>query len=404
MNPQLHIAEVAAGELLPARSIYVHFPWCRHRCAYCDFATTAAKAIPRQRYLAAVCADLDRRAALLEPVETIFFGGGTPSLWGAAAIGGVLEHVAATVGIDSDAEITLEANPGASGPAALRALADAGVNRISIGVQALDDGRLRRLDRIHDANHARLAVAEIGRLLASGALRSASADLLLGGPGQTMADLRGELKELLDAGLPHLSTYTLTVEAGTPLAQQVAAGRAPAPDEGIQTDMLLALPDLVAPWGLARYEVSNLARPGHESRHNLACWRGEPYVALGAAGHGFIRSRPGGEPIGWRWANVAHAGDYQRAMASGQDGVQWREPISAAMHLDERVLTGLRLTEGLDLSRLRADLPEALCDDLLARIAAALAADAPLVHDGDRLRVAAGGLRRLDGLIVDLLA
>ena len=398
------IADPPAAPLLPARSIYVHFPWCRHRCAYCDFATTAAKLIPRERYLDAVREDLARRAPMLATVETIFFGGGTPSLWGAAAIGGLLEDIAATVGIANDAEITLEANPGASGPAELSALAGAGINRLSIGVQALDDDRLRLLDRIHDAGHARMAIAEVGRLMASGALRSASADLLLGGPGQTMAHLRDELSELLDAGLPHLSTYTLTVEAGTPLAYQVAAGRAAAPDEGIQTEMLLALPELVAPWGLGRYEVSNLARPGHECRHNLACWRGEPYVALGAAGHGFVRRSDGGEPVGWRWANVADSGAYLRAMEEDTDGVQWREPISAAMHLDERVLTGLRLAEGLDLDRLRADLPAPLCDDLLARIAAAIAAGAPLVHEAGRLRLGPDGLRRLDGLIVDLLA
>ena len=225
----------------------------------------------------------------------------------------------------------------------------------------------------------------------------------MGAPGQTLPNLRAELGKLLDAGLPHLSTYTLTVEAGTPLARLIATERATAPDEGLQTEMLLALPDLVAPWGLRRYEVSNLARPGHECQHNLACWRGQSYVALGAAGHGFVRGISS-EPVGWRWANLGDPDAWQRAVEQGEGAVAWRESISAAMHLDERVLTGLRLAEGLDLGQLRADLPEGGCDELRVRAEAAIASGAPLELIDGRLRVTEAGLRCLDSLIVDLLA
>ncbi len=391
------------GPVAPAHSIYVHFPWCRHRCAYCDFATTAARVIPRQAYLQAIRRDLDRRVDLLGPVQTLFFGGGTPSLWGPEPVAAVIAAIDAAAGLTDDAEITLEANPGASGPADLAGLAAAGINRISLGVQALDDGRLQQLDRIHDADAARLALAEVGRLLADGGLRSASADLLLGAPGQTVAHLADELNELLDYGLPHLSAYTLTVEPGTPLSRQVANGRARAPNEGLQTEMLMAMERLVAPWGLRRYEVSNLAQPGHESRHNLACWRGQPYVGLGTAAHGFARLARG-SAIGWRWGNLADANGWQRAIGSGAAAEAFVEVIDPEMHLDERVLTGLRLAEGLDLESLRADLPADLCQRLESRAAELIAAGEPLELVGGRLHCRPSALPRLDGLIVSLLA
>ncbi len=391
------------GPVMPARSVYVHFPWCRHRCSYCDFATAVAHTIPRRPYLAAVLADLERRAELLGEVETIFFGGGTPSLWGPEPVATIIEAIANTAGLAADAEVTLEANPGASEPADLAGLVAAGINRLSLGVQSLDNARLRGLDRIHDADAARRALAEVSRLLVNGDLKSASADLLLGAHGQSMNHLSDELTELLDLGLPHLSTYTLTVESGTPLAKLVAKGRAAAPDDGLQVHMLEALPELVAPWRLARYEVSNLARTGHESRHNLACWRGEPYVGLGAAAHGFARLATGPE-VGWRWGNLREAGPWQAAMANDAPAEAFVEVINAPMHLDERMLTGLRLSEGVDLGALRAELPTALCQGLEARARTLIAKGQPLELDDDHLRCTPEGLRHLDSLVVNLLA
>jgi putative oxygen-independent coproporphyrinogen III oxidase len=377
----------------PSWAVYVHFPYCIHRCAYCDFATVAATVIPRERTLRATLAELETRTATLRPapIGSVFFGGGTPSLWGADAIGAVLDRLERWSPIADDAEITLEANPGAAEAGDLERTIDAGVNRISLGVQALDDARLRALDRVHDAGAAHQTLALLRALLDRGRLRSASADLIYGAPGQDLA--------LLSYELPHLSAYALTVEPDTPLAKMVARGVAAAPDDDLQATMLAALPGWLAPAGLTRYEVSNFARAGHESRHNLVYWQGGHYLALGVGAHGFL---PGGaHGLGTRYGNTRAIGAWTQAAlagaAEGPLGEALREEITAAAHLDELLLTGLRLRVGLSLATVRARLGSAVAD-ALAQTARALAGRVAVADD--HVRVVEGAVAGLDGIVV----
>jgi len=387
-----------------AWSVYIHFPYCLRRCAYCDFATTVVRDIPREAYLAAVLAELRLRTRDLPPmpVQTVFFGGGTPSLWGERPVAAVLAWLDAWGGLCADAEVSLEANPGASQAGALGAFAAAGVNRISIGVQALDDLRLLALDRLHDAATALATLAELRALLASGRLRSASADLIFGAPGQTRADLDSDVQRVLDHGLPHLSVYGLTVEPGTPLHRRVAAGLQPPPDEDTQADMLAALPERCASYQLYRYEVSNYAQTDHRCRHNLAYWSGRYYLAVGVGAHGFLPA-PDRPLVGRRYGNSRNHQKWMAALARGGRAEELTEDIDAATHLTERVLTGLRLTEGLDLDALRRDVGHGLVDGLQERAARAIRRGRPLRMAGSRLVIPQTALHLMDTLVLDLV-
>jgi len=392
-------------------SVYIHFPYCLHRCAYCDFATAVVRDIPREAYRDAILTELAIRSQGLvkAPVQTVFFGGGTPSLWGPQHIGAVLAWLAAWSGLASDAEITLEANPGALEAGDLEAYAAAGINRVSVGVQALEDRRLRALDRLHDAGTAHATLRTLGRLLAAGTLKSANADLIFGGPGQTMADLQADVKGVLDHGLPHLSAYSLTVESGTPLYERVARGLQSAPDEGLQGEMLEALPQMVAPYGLSRYEVSNFARTGHRCRHNLAYWTGQFYLSAGVGAHGYLPETKDTLPdtkdklLGWRYGNVRGHKPWLEALQAGQLAEELREPIDEPTHRTERLLTELRLTDGLNLLTFQRDFGVGATEQLLRDVQVAVAKGLPLRVQDDRVVVAQDAMRRLDGIILALV-
>ena len=380
-------------------SVYLHFPFCRHRCAYCDFATTAAEVVPAAAYTEAILHELQLRAdrVIAAPIRTIYFGGGTPSLWGAARVHEVLRWLDSWAGIEDGAEITLEANPGAA--TALREYAAAGVNRLSVGVQAVDDRRLRALDRVHDTAAALTTLRDVADMLQAGLLTSATADLILGGPGQDMQALRSDVRALLPLQLPHLSVYALTVEEGTPLHAQVARGLQAAPDEGLQARMLDALPGWLREAGLRQYEVSNFAMPGHESRHNTAYWRGDHYLAAGVGAHGF---EPVRGAIGRRYGNHRDLRAWRRALAGGALPEAFEEPIDAPMHLDERLLTGLRLADGVDLDGWRLWAGDEAVQRLVRAAGALQAEGAPLALDGHRLRVLPEGFVALNTWVLRL--
>ncbi len=381
-------------------AVYVHFPFCLHRCAYCDFATVAAQTIPRDETLAATLRELELRTTTLAaaPISSVFFGGGTPSLWGAEAIAAILRWLDRWAGFAADAEITIEANPGATEHGDLLDYAAAGVNRVSIGVQALDDRRLAALDRVHDAATAHRTLASLAGMVERGQLQSASADLIFGGPGQSMADLEYDLRAITAYALPHLSAYALTVEDGTPLARMVQRKLARPPDEDLQTEMLQAVPELLAAAGLERYEVSNFARPDKQCRHNLAYWRGDHYLAVGVGAHGFLPVPDGG--IGERTANTRSIPRWLAASQQGRLAEDARERVDAESHRDELLLTGLRLAEGVDLARIERRLGATVRE--VIEQAARREADGALVVVGDRLVVAPPAWRRLDGVIASL--
>ncbi|WP_425444128.1 radical SAM family heme chaperone HemW [Thiomonas intermedia] len=269
---------------LPPLSLYVHLPWCLKKCPYCDFNShewRAGGAIPEQAYLAALRADLDAALPLVwgRRVISVFIGGGTPSLFSPEAIDQLITDVRARLPLVADAEITLEANPGTFEQDRFAAFAQAGVNRLSIGVQSFNDDRLRALGRVHDARQAHDAVAEAARHFASFNL-----DLMFALPQQDMAGCKADVIEALAHQPPHLSLYQLTLEPNTLFARQPP----PLPDDDLGADMQHAVADLAEAAGLQRYEVSAYAAAGHSCRHNLNYWQFGDYLGIGAGAHSKI--------------------------------------------------------------------------------------------------------------------
>jgi oxygen-independent coproporphyrinogen-3 oxidase len=275
----------------------------------------------------------------------VFFGGGTPSLWEAPELGRVLAGLKSAFGdaMAPDAEVTVECNPTSIDGDRARALLDGGVGRLSIGVQSLDDDRLRFLGRLHDARGGVRAVHDAIR---AGVPRL-SADLIFGLPGQTPEQARDEALQLADLGLAHLSCYQLTIEAGTRFGELARRGRLPLAEEGAVAESFAAIDGALGNRGLEHYEVSNYAKPGQEAAHNLGYWRGHEYLGLGCAAVGFVRTETDGQQArGVRWRNDVSPERYLADPAPSTDG---REALDAETLLRERIMLGLRTRDGVDL-------------------------------------------------------
>ncbi len=363
-------------------SVYVHFPFCLAKCPYCDFVSyaTAPSAIDHRGYAGVVLEELGRRARSGRRIGSIFFGGGTPSLWEACELGRVLEGIRSVFACDDDLEVTVECNPTSLDEEGARALAHVGVNRLSIGVQGLDDARLAYLGRLHDA---RLALQTVEGAVRGGMPR-VSADIIFGLPGQSPQEACREAMTLLDLGLEHLSAYQLTIEPGTRFGELAKRGRLPLADDGAVAEAFLALDEAMTARGFLHYEVSNYARPGHESRHNLGYWRGREYLGLGCAAVGFEREAPAddGQARGTRWRNDVRPERY----GSGNPG-ETLEKLDAAAMMRERIMLGLRLAEGVDLGEAEEDLRVRGWTKERERAAAWLVEKGRLVREGGRLRV-----------------
>jgi oxygen-independent coproporphyrinogen-3 oxidase len=327
--------------------VYVHFPWCLAKCPYCDFVSYAREraSINHAGYADAVLRELAERAATVagRRIETLFFGGGTPSLWEPPELGRVIRGVRQELDCADDLEVTVECNPTSIDAERARALADQGVNRVSIGVQSLRNERLRYLGRLHDAAGARAAVTG-----ALGVVPRVSADLIFGLPGQTPAEARDEALELVDLGLSHVSCYQLTIEPGTRFGELARRGRLPLADDGAVAEAFLAIDDALGARGFRHYEVSNYAHPGQEARHNLGYWRGDEYLGLGCAAYGFVMT---GDGEGVRYRNEVLPERYLAARQLGDPRASEaaREPLDGATLMRERIMLGLRVEGGVDL-------------------------------------------------------
>ena len=330
--------------------LYIHVPFCTRRCVYCDFPIVVGRARRAGDYAVAVAAELDALArASEEPVlETVYFGGGTPSRTPDVVVG-LLERVRRLFPVAREAEITVEANPEDASTDVLDRLARAGVNRLSVGVQTLDDARLRFLGRRHDAAGARAALGRARSRFASVGL-----DLISGLPGTDVASWQTDLERAVDLDPDHIATYGLTVEEQTPLHILIARGRAPAPDEDRAAEQLAFTAGFLGARGYEHYEISNFARPGHRSQHNLRYWRQEPCLAAGLAASGYRD--------GTRWTNPQDLRGYLARIAGLESSPVSRFPpgpvaetvetLGPAPALGEAILLGLRLLEGVDLAAL----------------------------------------------------
>jgi len=322
--------------------IYLHIPFCRKACTYCDFHFSTSMG-QRERVLDAMRCELDdRRNEVAGPVGTIYFGGGTPSLLEVERIAAFLGACRGHSAVEPGAEITLEANPDDVTPDRLAAWKDIGITRLSLGTQSFREDRLRSMGRAHTAAEA---IRSIG-LIAKAGFASWSIDLIYGLPGMALAEWDEQLTFALDHGMPHLSAYCLTVEPRTVLAHQVAKGTVAMPADEDQSAQFGRLMERMAAAGLEHYEISNFGRPGHWSRHNTAYWEGVPYLGIGPSAHSF-------DGLSRRW-NLAHNSRYAEAVESGT--VYWEgEVLTPAKRTNEALLTGLRTAKGIALDRLEVD-------------------------------------------------
>ena len=328
--------------------VYVHIPFCASRCDYCDFATWTDRDHLVDAYVAACVADLERRdrRGELVPATSVFFGGGTPSLLPAADLVRILDAVPRA----PDAEVTVECNPDSVDVAKLAAYRDAGVNRLSFGVQSMRPHVLSALGRTHDPDNVYRA-ADSAR--AAGFERF-NLDLIYGTPGETPDDWRATLEGALELDPPHVSAYALTVEPATPLGRRVAAGAQPPPDDDDQADKYVLADELLTAAGHDWYEVSNWARPGHECRHNLLYWEQGDYVGIGCAAHGHAQGR--------RWWNVRAPERYVDRIARGATPEGGAEELDAPTQREERLGLLLRTRAGVD----PAGLSPSVLEDLVS--------------------------------------
>ncbi|WP_373046427.1 radical SAM family heme chaperone HemW [Vulgatibacter sp.] len=382
--------------------VYVHFPYCLSKCPYCDFASVVAAEVPHARYRDAVARELALRASEhgrpAGGVESLYFGGGTPSLWDPACVASTIETVDRLFGIAPGCEITLEANPGASDAARFGALRSAGVNRLSIGVQSFEPAILAGLGRQHSPEEA---VAALRSARAAG-IDNLSLDLIFGGPGQTPAMARADVERAIALGPEHLSCYGLTLEGlaeEVRLAKDVKRGRVQVPDDAAQAEMGELVREALAAAGYERYEISNYAKAGRESRHNSLYWLGREYVAAGCGAHGFRRTAGGG---GYRYGNPRKPEAYLAAAEAGGAPEVERDTISPAELFEERIFLGLRLTAGFDLEAAARETVGALPAEMERRLAK-LVAQGLVVREGSSLRCTERGLDYHTEVAVQLL-
>ena len=377
----------------PGFGVYVHWPFCAAKCPYCDFNSHVRhKGVDQSRFLAAFRREIAHMAALApgRTVGSIFFGGGTPSLMAPETVGGILDAIADAWGVDDGVEVTLEANPTSVEADRFRGYRAAGVNRVSLGVQALNAGDLAALGRLHSVDEAMAAVS-----LATSIFPRASFDLIYARPGQTPEAWRSELTQAIAHAPEHLSLYQLTIEEGTPFHALYAAGKLKTPDEDTSRALWDVTQEVTEQAGMPAYEVSNHARPGAESRHNLVYWRYGEYAGVGPGAHGRlvvdgVRRELATERNPELWAAAVEADGH---------GLVMDEPLSQEAQADEFLVMGLRLSEGIDLARFQRlsgrRLDNRRIDDLVF--------DGMVERVGrDRLRVTREGFPVLDAVVADL--
>lgn len=364
---------------MTAAGLYVHIPFCSSRCSYCDFATGLYQTELAERYVRGLINEIESSRYAGENVDTIYFGGGTPSLLAPAQLESVLAALYDTFKIAADSEITLEINPGSATPEKLRAFRSLGVNRASFGAQTFDDAELAKLGRSHNSADALRTFAD----LRDAGFANVSFDLIAGLPGQTLAGWQRNIQQALDLAPEHLSFYLLEIHSGTPLAEHIRRGIQPQPDEDLAGVMYEWMLEQAAAAGYEHYEISNLCRPGFHSRHNVKYWTAAPYYGFGCSAHSYDGDMR-------RWSNHRDVLKYVEMVESGASPVVEEQQLSATDVRAEAVFLGMRLMQGVDLRRYResfgVDLRDQHADDLERFCKAGL-----VELDGDLIRLTRTG-------------
>ena len=384
-----------AGERKEAFGVYVHWPFCLSKCPYCDFNSHVRHtAIDEDRFARAFAREIETTAGRVpgRDVSSIFLGGGTPSLMQPRTVGAILDAIGKHWRIADGAEVTLEANPTSVEATRFAGYRSAGVNRVSLGVQALDDASLKELGRLHTAREALDAVK-----IARRAFQRYSFDLIYARPSQTPEMWADELKLAIAEAAEHLSLYQLTIEEGTPFFALHAAGKLKTPDETTARALYDVTQEVCAEHGLPAYEISNHARPGAQCRHNLVYWRAKEYAGIGPGAHGrldigAVRHATATEKRPEAWLMRVEAGGH---------GVVTDDLLNSEERADEFLLMGLRLAEGIDPKRYEALSGRPLDPH---RIAVLREEGAIVVDEGGRLRVTQAGFPVLDAVVADLAA
>jgi oxygen-independent coproporphyrinogen-3 oxidase len=375
--------------------VYVHWPFCLSKCPYCDFNSHVRHGgIDEARFLGAYQTEIAGIAAQApgRTVSTIFFGGGTPSLMQPSSVQTILDCIARHWTIAADVEVTLEANPTSVEATRFRGFRAAGVNRVSLGVQSLDDTALRELGRLHDAREALDAVA-----IARSIFPRYSFDLIYARPRQSLEAWAAELRRAIAEAAEHLSLYQLTIEPDTPFFGLHKAGKLPVPDEDLARDLYDLTQEICAEAGLPAYEISNHARPGAECRHNLVYWRGDDYAGIGPGAHG--RLTVDGRRIATETEKRPEA--WLMRVETGGTGITVSEKLTPGETADEYLLMGLRLAEGIDIERYSKIAGRTLDPDRISILREEGAVET--TADG-RLRVTQSGFPVLDAVVADLAA
>jgi len=372
--------------------LYIHWPFCESKCPYCDFNSHVSKQIDQTAWTEAFLHELDRVAALTRDrvLDSVYFGGGTPSLMAPELVDALVTRIRKHWSMANAIEITLEANPGSVETGRFTGFREAGVNRVSLGVQALNDRDLRALGRLHSAREARDAFD-----VARSVFDRVSFDLIYGRQSQSLSDWAKELATALSMAVDHLSLYQLTVETGTPFAARFAAGGLKGlPSEDLGADLYAVTQDMCGAAGLPAYEISNHARPGCESRHNLIYWMGGDYVGIGPGAHGRLTRN------GQRFATEAISAPaiWLAAVPAQKTELGW-EKLCAQDRADEYLMMGLRLVDGVDLDRYARMLGRPLAAGKVAELETL----GLLELNGSHLRTTDQGRLVLNAVLIDLL-
>lgn len=388
------VAAVAADAAhADAFGVYIHVPFCATRCGYCDFNTYTPTEVASSHaeYLDALERELELAAARVGgggasrstgPADTVFIGGGTPSLLGADGLGRILDAVRATFGLADGAEVTTESNPESTSPEYFAGLREAGFTRVSLGMQSASTPVLKVLDRMHTPGRAVAAATEAR----AAGFAHVNLDMIYGTPTETDDDVRKTLDAILSTGVDHVSAYSLIVEDGTAMARKVKRGELPAPEEEVYARRYELIAEALEGAGFGWYEVSNWAKPGGECRHNLLYWRNGQWWGAGPGAHSFIGRE--------RFANVKRPERYAATLREGELPIGFSETLTDAEHHDEQVMLGLRLKEGIPAGWVGAG----------ARAVVEKHARGGLLTDGARIAVTDAGRLLADGIVTDILA
>jgi len=356
------------------QSLYVHIPFCKSRCFYCDFTTFVKSPAAMEAYVDALVAEWDLMEPLEAPLATAYFGGGTPTLFSASLLHRMLDAMHRRFEFCADAEITFESNPDSITREKLRVLRDHGVNRISFGAQAFQDHLLQAIGRAHlrDAiEEAVWAARDLG-------FPHVNVDLMFGLPDQTLHDVAESVEAVLRLPVDHVSAYWLKIEPGTPFAKWHEMGLLSLPGEDAEADMYRLVRDVLRDAGFVHYEISNFARPGGEARHNLVYWRNEPYCASGVGAHGYAR--------GERYAMERRFSAYLAAVREGRRPVSARQRVPVAERAEDQVILGLRLAEGVDRQRFERRFGRTI-EDVFPGVVERLLAEGLLERRGSAYRI-----------------